>query len=742
MMLKMAGRILRGVLTERLHRLLAIIVILQLIQIFGEYWWEETYSIIYGTLTVTAVTELLMTRLLWLRLTVQIVAIAGMILWKIPIVWYGGPEKWRDWGQVSEFVSLHASQFHPFFAITLGVVLAAHVIAWIGSRKFGAIAIIVLSIAAMAIADSFFPLELWHNIAWVVAAGLAWLVVLHLGQLRHRHPDSWEALAERPLDIAFPAILVITLVLLTGIFMPRAPVILEDPYTAWTEAQGREVPAFSGEGGFQSVSMPRSNGSSLSGYSRDDRKLGGGFQFDYSPVMTVTTSQRSYWRGESKSVYTGKGWADVKNPRLVSATIGKEAEPLELDPPRAKGVETIEVVQSVTVERKDRLPVLFAAGPAKAVTELKSDNNAGLKWNPHEWELRWDKTARVQKYSVVSEIAVLDEDVLRQIDTSKKSSIDVKPYLQIPDSVPKRVRDLAAEQTSGLSNDYDRAKKLEQFLKETFPYTNTPDLTKQKDRADGDFVDSFLFEIQEGYCDYFSTSFVVMARSIGLPTRWVKGYTAGYDLAAEERERYGGGFGRAPDPTGAGTYTVRNADAHSWAEVYFEGYGWVPFEPTSGFSIPQPRPASKPIQSDKELPVDTAPVEKPDLASKGTNWIVLAGAIGIALAIACGAIFGYRSKKIRQLWSRIRYGGNTPNERVVREMERLLSFLQRQGMRRESHETIRESFTRWGNKFSSLRGEFDGAVSSFERARYSKDKGNSQLLLEFNEAAEKIRKAL
>jgi len=740
-MLRIAGRILRGVLTERLHRLLAIIVILQLIQMFGEYWWEETYSIIYGALTVTAVTELLMTRLLWLRLTVQIVSIAGMIVWKVPIVWYGWPESWRAWSRVSEFVSLHASQFHPFFAMTLGVVLAVHAMAWIGSRKFGAIAIIVLSIFAMAIADSFFPLELWHNIAWVVAAGLAWLVVLHLGQLRHRHPDSWEALAERPLDIAFPAVLIITLVLLTGIFMPRAPIILEDPYTMWSEAQGREVPAFSGEGGFQSVNIVGSKGSSLSGYSRDDRKLGGGFQFDYSPVMTVTTSQRSYWRGETKSVYTGKGWADIKNPRLVSASIGNEAKLLELDPPRAKGVETVEVVQTVAVERKDRLPVLFAAGPVKAVTELKSDNNEGLKWNPEEWELRWDKTARVQKYSVVSEVAVLDEDALRQIDTSKNSSIDLKPYLQLPDSVPKRVRDLAAEQTGGLSSDYDRAKKLEQYLKITYPYTNTPDLTKQKDRADGDFVDSFLFEIQEGYCDYFSTSFVVMARSIGLPTRWVKGYTAGYDLAAEERERFGG-FDRIPDPIGAGTYTVRNADAHSWAEVYFEGYGWIPFEPTSGFSIPQPRPANKPIQPATEAPEDTAPVETSDLAGKEKNWIVLAGSVGIALAIACGAIFGYRSKKIRQLWSRIRYGGSTPNERIVREMERLLSFLQRQGLRRESHETIRETFNRWGNKFASLRGEFDGAVTSFERARYSKDKGDSRLLQEFNEAAEKIRKAL
>lgn len=105
-------------------------------------------------------------------------------------------------------------------------------------------------------------------------------------------------------------------------------------------------------------------------------------------------------------------------------------------------------------------------------------------------------------------------------------------------------------------------------------------------------------------------------------------------------------------------------------------------------------------------------------------------------------IFGYRSNNAKRLWNRIRHKGNTPNQRVVREMERLLSFLQRQGLRRESHETIRETFDRWGNKFSSLRSEFEGALTTFEKARYGHDNGNSQLLHDFTEAAAKIRKAL
>jgi transglutaminase-like putative cysteine protease len=741
MRLKLSGDFWRRLVLERLHRLLALIIVLQIIQCFADYWWDETYSIVYGVLTVTAITELLITRKFWIRFTIEFLSTIGMILWKIPIVWNGWPESWRVWRDISGFITFHAQQLHPFIEMTTVIFLSVHVLAWLGSRRSGAIFVIVASIIAMAAVDSFFPLELWHNIAWIVTAGLIWLVVIHLRQLQARHPDSWEALAERPLDIAFPAIIIITLVLLAGIFMPRAPVLLEDPYTIWTEAQGRVVPAFAGEGGVEKSSpVVQKSGSSLSGYSRDDRKIGGGFQFDYSPVMTITTSQKSYWRGETKSIYTGKGWGDLKNPQLIPFEFGNKAD-LPLEPPRAERVKTVEIVQTVSVLRKDKIPVLFAAGPVASVMELKSDNNAGLKWNPQEWEARWSKPSRVESYTVVSKVAVLDEAALRQTVTSAdKSSIDLTPFLQLPNSLPERVRDLAKAQTIGLTNDYDRAKKLEKYLKETFTYTNTPDLTRQTNRATGDVVDAFLFEIQEGYCDYFSTSFVVMARSIGLPARWVKGYSTGFDPVTLERERFRDNPA-ARDPSGAGTYTVRNADAHSWAEVYFEGYGWIPFEPTSGFSVPQPLPEGEVLLPETD-PSVLANTNDQGFTYNNKNWIVPTGAAAVVLIIVSLVSFGYRSRRANQLWSRIRNRGNTPNQRVVREMERLLSFLYRQGLRRETHETIRETFTRWGNKFASLRGDFEGALTTFEQARYGYDNGNSQLLHNFTEAANKIRKAL
>ena len=83
---------------------------------------------------------------------------------------------------------------------------------------------------------------------------------------------------------------------------------------------------------------------------------------------------------------------------------------------------------------------------------------------------------------------------------------------------------------------------------------------------DRDVADYFLFDLRRGYCDYFATAMVVLARSVGIPARLVTGYASGgYDVISAQ-------------------FVVLEKDAHSWVEVYFPSYGWVEFEPTSGLA--------------------------------------------------------------------------------------------------------------------------------------------------------------
>jgi transglutaminase-like putative cysteine protease len=726
-----------SLVVERLHRLFVIVILLQLIQCFGDFWWEETYRVLYGVLAVTAVCELAFSRLYGVRLGLEILtALVLSITYSPAFQWVGWPYNWHSIEQWHYFYENHVAGLHPFIELALGAILFVHAVSWLGQKRSAAVTILISSIGVMATIDSFFPLELWKNIAWMVTAGLGWLVVLHLRQLRSRHPESWAALTERPVELAVPAVIVISLLLLSGIFMPRAPALLEDPYTIWSQAHGIEVPSLPGEGGVLKDSpsfLGGLGGSASSGYGRDDRTIGGGFDFDYSPVMTVSSSRRSYWRGETKAVYSGKGWSDAKSDLLVLGS-GTNVQ-LSTEPGRPGNVKTEKVTQTVTFLRKDRIPVLFGAGPITRLVEVKSDSKGSLAWNPEEWELRWRNPTRVQSYTIESEVTLLDREALRKVKNPEQSagSIDIRRYLQLPPSLPQRVSDLAAKVTASGTNTFDKAQLLESYLKNTYPYTNEPDMSRQKS---ADVADAFLFEIKEGYCDYYSTAFVVMARSVGIPARWVKGYASGFDPSLVERGRFAGGL---IDPDGAGTYTVRNADAHSWAEVYFEGFGWIPFEPTSGFTVPQPVPDDAAAVTLPQPEASAAPETTGTMNGRIGWWVSALGSAGLVLA----AILILRRRRVKAsvVWRRIRHAGATPNQRIVRDMEKLLRFMKRRGLRREDHETIRETFKNWGSKFSSLMPEFEGVLQRFEKARYGQDSGAESEARDFAEASAKIRKA-
>ncbi|TCT16063.1 uncharacterized protein DUF3488 [Natranaerovirga pectinivora] len=151
----------------------------------------------------------------------------------------------------------------------------------------------------------------------------------------------------------------------------------------------------------------------------------------------------------------------------------------------------------------------------------------------------------------------------RDIERLEEVSKDVyNRYLQLPDKLPERIRDLAIELTSSTTNDYDRVRSIETYLSNNYRYTLEPG-NIPKDR---DFVDYFLFDLKEGYCIYYASAMTVLVRSLGIPARYVEGYL----LPAH--------------PVQGTTYKITNGQAHAWVEVYFEGFGWIPFEPTSSYS--------------------------------------------------------------------------------------------------------------------------------------------------------------
>ena len=123
------------------------------------------------------------------------------------------------------------------------------------------------------------------------------------------------------------------------------------------------------------------------------------------------------------------------------------------------------------------------------------------------------------------------------------------------------MRDLAQQITAGATTPYDKALAIKDYFRTRFTYS----LTVQRGHSN-DAMLNFL-SIKKGYCEQFSGTFAAMARAVGLPTRVMVGFTPGI-LRAD------------------GLYHVAGRHAHAWDEVWFDGFGWVLFDPTPGRGAP------------------------------------------------------------------------------------------------------------------------------------------------------------
>lgn len=124
--------------------------------------------------------------------------------------------------------------------------------------------------------------------------------------------------------------------------------------------------------------------------------------------------------------------------------------------------------------------------------------------------------------------------------------------------VSERVRNLARTVVAGAETPYEKVTRIYDFLTESFEYTlECPPLNKGEEATR-----AFLFRTQEGFCQQFASAMAVMARVNGIPARVVAGYAPGRFSFIANR------------------YVYRDSNAHSWVEIYFDGLGWVPFDPT------------------------------------------------------------------------------------------------------------------------------------------------------------------
>lgn len=286
--------------------------------------------------------------------------------------------------------------------------------------------------------------------------------------------------------------------------------------------------------------------------------------------------------------------------------------------------------------------------------------------------------------------------------------------LLLPESMTDRTVQLADDITSDYDNDYDKAKAIEQFLKSNYSY-NQVNLTLPE--TGGDFVDYFLFESTEGYCSYFASAMAVMLRSEGIPARVVKGY-----VAKTSNSSVGGDVATNPVTGQLEVYHseiyVRDKDAHTWVEAWIDGFGFVPFEPTSGYDFAEtvvgttlhayePDEAIIPQQL-KPTETVVQPVEE----GISAVVVVLAWTFGIILLIATGFFTG-------RYFYRKRMNSLTYDQRVKFQHGLVLWMLKYLFRSKEDHETLKMYYGALEKKSAFSHMAFDQYYNMLEKCYYS-----------------------
>jgi transglutaminase-like putative cysteine protease len=162
-------------------------------------------------------------------------------------------------------------------------------------------------------------------------------------------------------------------------------------------------------------------------------------------------------------------------------------------------------------------------------------------------------------YTVESVLPHYDVARLRAADAPVTGDV-AERYLGLPADFPAELAELAREITAGATTRYDRAIALQNWFR-GFAYDLSVGAGHSQTR-----MQEFVNE-RRGFCEQFSSTYAAFARVLGLPSRVAVGFTPG-ELRAD------------------GRYYVQGKHAHSWPEIYFEGVGWVPFEPTPGRGNP------------------------------------------------------------------------------------------------------------------------------------------------------------
>ena len=427
-------------------------------------------------------------------------------------------------------------------------------------------------------------------------------------------------------------------------------------------------------------------------------------------LFRVSGGPPTYWRGRVYTTYTSEGWDTVETDLIPF----EEVPQIDVRG-QTSATHEFKVAAATDTLFSGGLPAGFDE-PAEAMVASGDPGDVlqvlfseGREYYPTRVNLNYVSTG-IETTAVPSQLRLAGEDYPEHVAST---------YLQLPETLPRRVRALAEAIASDRTNAYDTASSMRTYLQLRHPYNL--DIAAPPEGQDG--VDYFLFDVREGYCDYYASAMTVMLRVAGVPARYVVGYASG-----------------AYNPT-RNAYEVRELHYHAWVEAYFPEYGWVPFEPTPPNAIEFGGAAGAPPILEDDI--DTGELGEiledeeeedfylPTVEQEASPWLPLLLAALVAAVVAGSAFWFWR-----WWWA---LGRLTRSEELFGKMSRLGSML---GMQPRPEQTGRRYAETLADELPECRADIETIAYAYELRRYGRGHVPLPLLADAQKAWGRLRWAM
>ncbi|WP_367019052.1 transglutaminaseTgpA domain-containing protein [Priestia koreensis] len=637
----------------------------------------------------------------------------------------------NDFSLIGSFnISSISNEFRSILFFILLWLVSYLLIYWVFYQK-RIFTFIVLSVVYIAVLDTFTTYDGKSAIITMVLIGLLFVGILRIERVGKLEFSS--KAPARKLVFILPFILVLLVSTTIAYALPKAKPQWPDPVPFLKSyAQGNEGEG-TGSGSIRKI-----------GYGTDDSRLGGSFVGDDSVVFGASVSEKHYWRIETKDTYTGKGWvqSEIVGLQPIEQTLQSEQD-------ANGGREAHYDVRSMLSQYPDKvtekvleddvIPAIqnpfYMYAPSTMSIMPRDEMYTNLKINAvsqkiynYEGSQQTGASAYTIRYKLPKfPVEELQKPIVK--DQNENNDEFMKRYTQLPKTLPKRVRDLAKEITAGETNRYDQVNKIKQYF-EYNPYSyDTQDVGIPGKNQD--YVDQFLFDTKRGYCDNFSTSTIVLLRSLGIPARWVKGYTAG-DVVGEEGDRT--------------LYQVTQNNAHSWVEVYFPGTGWIPFEPTKSFSAPEEfsynlttttgaeqndTPAQRNLaalnkqkKQESKLAKEASATPQTDESNTWNKKTIFYVILGMIMVLVASIVIYLKRRRWLPLFLIRKYRHKRSKNSMSNAYLALLKQLEKYGLKRKPDQTLREYAKLVDQSFGT--NEMSRLTERYEYNVYRKDAQNAE----------------